>query len=248
MMHARCFVPASQWALSEVVLSPDESHHLLDVLRVRVGQQLGTFNGEGGEGTATVLAIRKGRVTLNMLQRSHRERPLLSLTLIQALTREPKMDLIVQKATELGAAAMIPVVTENGVVRLKSGPESEKKTERWERIAVAAAKQSGTLWLPRIEAVRPLSDFLSAHAPYDLFLACVLAEGARPIRDLMAEARDLKARSFGVLVGPEGDFSPDEVGAIMAAGAVAVSLGGNILRSETAALYALSILRYEFLA
>lgn len=243
--HARAFVPPSQWAQGEIQLGPEESHHLLHVLRVKPGQRVEAFNGEGEVGVAEVVAAKKGLATLRMLSRTRCTPPAYSATLILAVTREPKMDLVVQKATELGVSAVVPVLTEHGVVRVAAGAEARKKAERWAKIALGAAKQCGTAWLPRVEPVRPLADALAARPSFDLLLACLLIPEARPIREVLAEAKGHGARRIGVLVGPEGDFSQPEVRAILAAGAVPVNLGGTTLRSETAALYVLSVLRYE---
>ncbi|MFH0953407.1 MAG: RsmE family RNA methyltransferase [Verrucomicrobiota bacterium] len=231
----------------EVALKSDESHHLLNVLRVRVGQEIEVFNGEGGEGLAEVAGAGKGSIALRMLERTLCERPRVAVTLVQAVTREQKMDLVVQKAVELGALSIVPVLTEHGVVRLKPGDESSKKTGRWSQIALHAAKQCGAAWLTRISPVQRLADYLAARPAYDLFLVCALTDDARPLRDVLAGARDRKLGTIGVLVGPEGDFSADELRAIRAAGALPVSLGGTTLRSETAAVYALSVLRYELM-
>ncbi len=240
----RCFITPSDWTSDEIVLSPDESHHLLHVLRARPGQTVEIFNGSGGAGSAEIRAVAGKRVTVVVRERRSVPRPAVDLSLIQALPREQKMDLIVQKATELGVTSIVPVLSEHAVVRLEAGQAVEKQ-ERWRRIALNAAKQSGVAWLPEIRAPQPLSDFLAARPACDAFLLCSLAEGVEPARDVLQRIR-ATARSVAVAVGPEGDFSEGELAAFCAAGALPVSLGRSVLRAETAALYALSILRYEF--
>jgi 16S rRNA (uracil1498-N3)-methyltransferase len=240
----RCYVNPADWAGNEILLSPDESHHLLHVLRAREGQRVDVFNGEGGTGEAEILSIRKKSVALRVVSRRQTPKPDVGLVLIQALPREQKMDLIVQKATELGVDRIIPVLTEHAVVRLGADQAGDKKA-RWEKIVLNAAKQSGVAWLPTIETPRPLSDVLATHPPYDLFLVCALHEAARPLKDVLSQTPRKQPLTAAVVVGPEGDFSAAELDAIRAAGAIPVDLGGSVLRTETAALYALSVLRYE---
>lgn len=241
----RCYIPPSDWPLAHVTLSENESHHLLHVLRVKAGQKVEVFNGEGGTGLATVEAADRGAIAVQILERSEQKRPAVQFALIQALPREQKMDLIIQKATELGASEILPVTTEHAVVQLKQD-RSEGKRERWEKIALNAAKQCGTAWLPKISPFQALPAFLNTHNRFDALLVCALDEHTQPIRDAIQSIKARPVSSVGVLVGPEGDFSAAEMEAIHAAGALAVSLGGHVLRSETAAIYALSVLRYEF--
>ena len=244
--HARCFIPPDHWNHPEVVLDAEASHHLLHVLRVKTGQTVNVFNGAGGIGVAAVELAGRHDATLRILERSEQKRPAVQFALIQALPREQKMDLIIQKATELGAAAIVPITTENAVVQLKQD-RSESKRDRWGKIALNAAKQCGTAWLPKIEPIQSLSNVLKARNRFDALIVCALDENTQPIRDAI---QVIKARPFsniGVLVGPEGDFSATEMKDIRAAGAIAIRLGDQVLRSETAALCVLSILRYEFL-
>ncbi len=241
----RCYVHPDDWSRPEILLDAEESHHVLRVMRKQVGDAVEIFNGAGGRGEAAVSAIRGDRVALAVRQRSETPRPCPSITLVPAVPREQKMDFVIQKATEIGAAAIAPVLTRNGVVRL-TGERAAEKKPRWEKIALAAAKQSGNPWLPRIEAPRPLAEFLKSRPSFDLFLVCALHPEAAPLRDVVAARRERKTESIGVLVGPEGDFTADELQAILSAGALPVSLGGNVLRAETAALYVLSVLRHEF--
>lgn len=241
----RCYIPPPDWPQTAVTLSEDESHHLLHVLRAKAGQKVEVFNGEGGTGLAFVEMPARGAVAIRILERSEQKRPAVPFALIQALPREQKMDLIIQKATELGASEILPVLTEHAVVHLKPD-QGEGKRERWNKIALNAAKQCGTAWLPKIAPVQALPAFLTACHKFDALLVCALDENTRPIRDAIQSIKARPVSSVGVLVGPEGDFSAAEMETIRAAGAIPVSLGGSVLRSETAAMYALSVLRYEF--
>jgi 16S rRNA (uracil1498-N3)-methyltransferase len=213
---------------------------------VKPGQRIEIFNGVGGAGEAEILSVGENRVTVRVLKRFDRKRTDVQFALVQALPREQKMDLIIQKATELGASEIIPVLTECAVVHLKEGRGAGKR-DRWEKIAMNAAKQCGVAWLPRIAPIQTLKDFLAARRAFGALMVCALDENARPIGEAIQAIRARPVLSVGVFVGPEGDFSAAEMEFIRAVGAISVSLGGNVLRSETAAIYALSILRYEFL-
>lgn len=240
----RCFIQPGKWADPTVVLDAEESHHALGVLKAREGQAIDVFNGCGGKGRATISAIRKNTVTLAIDRRTADEPRTPSITLIQAVPREQKMDFAIQKAVELEASAIAPVITEHCVVRLKPA-QAEERLERWQKIALNAGKQSGCAWLPRIAPVVDLDRYLAARPAFDLLLVGALTGQTRPFKEAL---RSLPARpeTVGIFIGPEGDFSPRELQAILSAGAVPVTFGPNVLRVETAAIHALSVLRYEF--
>jgi 16S rRNA (uracil1498-N3)-methyltransferase len=245
MTNARCYIPPSDWSLAGVTLGDDESHHLVHVLRAKAGQKVEVFNGEGGTGLAVVETIGRGVVAVRILERSEQKRSSVQFALIQALPREQKMDLLIQKAVELGVSAIIPVLTEHSLIRLKEG-QAEKRKLRWDKIALSAAKQCGAVWLTDIHPPESLGAFLKNRPQYDLLLACALTDDAKPLRDILKAHTD--AHAIAAAVGPEGDFSPGEMAALRAAGAVPVSFGEQVLRTETAALYILSTLKYEFQA
>ena len=240
----RAYAEPGSWMKDEIVLSEDESHHLIHVLRRQNGDVIELFNGAGDFATASITSLAHGTVTVRVTQRRHIKRRVPLITLVQALPREQKLDFILQKATELGLAQLVPVATENAVVKIKADRADDKQA-RWEKIVLNAAKQCGAAWLPHIEPARSLSSWLDHRPALDLLVVCALTPMARPLKDVVRAAHPAPT-SIGVLVGPEGDFSPGEMEAMLAIGAVPVSLGSTVLRSETAALYALSALRYEF--
>ena len=240
----RCFIQPDRWTDPTVALDEEESHHALGVLKAREGQAIDVFNGCGGKGRATITAIRKNTVTLAIDRRTADEPRTPDITLIQAVPREQKMDFAIQKAVELEASAIAPVITEHCVVRLKPA-QAEERLERWRKIALNAGKQSGCAWLPRITPVVDLDRYLAARPAFDLLLVGALTGETRPFKEAL---RSLPARpkTVGIFIGPEGDFSPRELRAILSAGAIPVTFGPNVLRVETAAIYALSVVRYEF--
>lgn len=244
-MHARAFVSPSCWPSSEPELEADESHHLLRVLRVREGREIEVLNGRGGVGAAVVDSIRGEKVRLRIRERREAAPPPVRVTLLQALPREQQMDLIIQKATELGVSAVVPLMTAHSIVKLDAA-KARQRRERWERIALGAIKQSGNPWLPSIETPCALEDALARVSGLDLLLVGALREGARPLREVLREAPSRRPLSIGALVGPEGDFTDAELEGMSARGAQPVGFGNTVLRVETAAVFILSALRYEF--
>lgn len=226
-----------------IVLSADESHHLVVVNRARSGDPVVAFDGRGTEWNCQLADARKNAATLKVL--GTRTAPPLpfQITLAQALPKGPAMDAIVRKATEIGAVRIVPLQTERTQVHFDSD-RSERKTEKWKIAALEAAKQCGNPFLPEIIPPQPLADFLAAAAAHDLKLVASLHPGATSLKTVLA-ARATPPRSAVWLIGPEGDFSPAEIGAALAAGFAPITLGPLVLRSETAATYALSILSYE---
>jgi 16S rRNA (uracil1498-N3)-methyltransferase len=158
------------------------------------------------------------------------------------------MDLIIQKGVELGASLIIPILSDRTVVRLEDASDAVRKQERWQSIAVEACKQCGQNWVPEIGLPVTTKEFLSSSAKADLMLISSLQPGARPVKEVLAayqNARGSLPGSVIVMVGPEGDFTPAETALARSAGATAITLGPIILRTETAAIYCLSVLGHE---
>ena len=245
----RFYIPPSQWDPGHLVLDEAESHHCTDVLRLKQGQRIAVFNGEGGEVTGEIFVHTKREIGLHPLFAQMTARPAASITLAQAVPKGKNMDLVIQKAAELGAAEIIPVISERTVVRLDAG-EAADKQEKWQRIAIEACKQCGQNHLPRVG--RPVSlDRLFAQKPgHDMLLIAAIEPGARRLKELLAEWAALHSgrsspASVLVLIGPEGDFTPAEIGLAKSHGCQSMSLGPIILRTETAAIYSLSTLAHE---
>jgi 16S rRNA (uracil1498-N3)-methyltransferase len=239
MRLTRVYIDAPLTAGQRVALAGSAATHITRVLRLRAGDALTLFNGQGGEYPARIAEARGGRLTVALGEAQPIEREsALGLTLAQGVSRGERMDLVVQKATELGVGAIAPVFTERSVVRL-SAPQAARKLEHWRAIAVAACEQSGRNRLPRLSAPVPLADFLKAAEPGTRLL---LSPGAP------ARIRDLPqpAAAVTVLIGPEGGLTEPERESAVAAGFTPVRLGPRVLRTETAALAALSVLQSAF--
>ncbi len=219
-------------------MSAEEAHHATHVLRVMTGDTVNVFDGRGHEARARVAEITRTMVRLTILQ--HTSTPPLPcrITLAQAIPKK-NMDLIVQKATELGVAGIVPLISERTVVQLD---EDSKKVARWREVALEACKQCGNNWLPEIQAPQKARAFLDAPGDFDLKLIASLQTDSKPLKQLLP---DKQASTVLILIGPEGDFTPAELAAGTSAGCLPLSLGRLVLRAETAALYALSILHHE---
>jgi 16S rRNA (uracil1498-N3)-methyltransferase len=242
--HLRCFVAPAAWQGAALIVDETEAHHLVNVLRARIGERVEVFDGAGRTGCAEVAAIAKRGAELRLLEQNFQPRPTPELILVQALPREATMDFIVQKAVELGASAIFPVLSGRCIVRLTPDQYAEKSA-RWQRIALNAARQSHAAWLMHIAEVQTLETLFQTLGKPDFWFVGSLAAHAVPLRDALAAARAKTPGRAAALIGPEGDLTPEEYCAAEAAGAVPVSFGASVLRSDTAAFYALSALRYE---
>lgn len=244
-LQMRCFIDPADWTKDVVELSLDESHHASRVLRAREGSVLHVFNGCGDTGSATVVLAGGRRVGVRITERQSHAQPALRVSLVQSVVREQKMDWIIQKATELGVAAIYPVTTAHTVVQLDAGRASSRAA-RWARVALEAAKQSGNPWLPRIEPAGRLDEYLARGDSDETLLVGALAPDARPLIEVLRGLPRTPPVRVSVLIGPEGDFTADELAGMVARGAIPVGFGSTVLRAETAAVFALSALRYEF--
>ena len=246
----RCFLAPAAWAGEAVTLAPEESHHLLRVLRGRPGDPVTVFDGQGRRAPARLAAAGRdgaAKVQLNLAAVQLTAPPSAKIILAQALPKHGLMDNIVQKAVELGAAAVWPLVTER-VVAAGDAAHLAAKAERWRKIACAAARQCGADWLPEVRDPLALPGLAGAiRACHRCFIGS-LAAAALPFRQAAAAARPLPpSATLMMAIGPEGDLTPAEMELLTAAGGVPVSFGAAVLRVETAALYGLSLMHYEFL-
>ena len=253
--RSHCPTPAhAADTIRELTLSADESHHLVVVNRARRGDPVVAFDGRGREWQCELSRDSKNAAVLRVLSTRQAAHPLpCEITLAQALPKGSAMDAIVRKATEIGAARIVPLESERTQVHLDAGRE-DKKTDKWRVAALEAAKQCGNPWLPEIAPIQNATAFMRAAAA--TAASPCAADNLRLVASLYPDARSLKTilASFAGkpppkkalwLIGPEGDFSPAEMSVAAESGFVPVTLGPLVLRCETAATYALSILSYE---
>ena len=243
--RAYCTPPTAEPA--ELTLSPDESHHLVAVNRARPGATVVAFDGRGTEWICELAGDRKNAAVLKVRFRQKAKPLPYEITLGQALPKGPSMDAIVRKATEIGAAHIVPLESERTQVHL-DGDRSDKKIEKWQTAALEAAKQCGNPFLPVIAPVQQAAAFMESARGYDLKLFASLQPGAKSLRGVLAAfaaAQGRPPRKVLWLVGPEGDFTPAELSLAKTCGFEPITLGPLVLRCETAATYALSVLSYE---
>lgn len=253
-MH-RFYIPPADWSPGALRLDEAQSHHCANVLRLAPGAKVVVFNGRGVETTAQITeGTARKQVCLTALQTVKTPPLPCRITLAQAVPKGKNMDLIVQKATELGAAAIAPLLSDRTIARVDDEDNARVKQAKWQLGAIEAAKQCGQNWLPEVSApVTPKAFFagLPLHA-FDLMLIASLQSGARNLRAWLEQFSNAhpgkRPASALVLVGPEGDFTPAEIALALSAGCHPITLGPIVLRTETAAIYCLSVLSYELLA
>ncbi len=219
-------------------LPPEAAHHASRVLRLRVGDAVQIFDGLGNAIDATIDSIQGKHVVLGSLQTFiGQQEPGLHIVLVQAMSTSEKMDWVVQKATELGAAEIVPVQTRRSVARL-TGERAEKRAEHWRNVAISACEQCGRNTLPQLHAPQELGTWLSGmrQTPGGKFI--LLPGGAN---NLQAQPRP-QGRVF-IVIGPEGGFTEDEANIALQAGFAPVLLGPRVLRTETAALAGIAALQ-----
>ena len=242
-MH-RFFLPPPSWNSERLTLDMAESHHAVGVLRLDAGEKVVIFDGQGNEATAEIVAAKSNRVELRKISQSKSAPLRCRIVLAQAIPKGKNMELIVEKATELGAAGIAPLLSERTVVRCDEEEASSKK-QKWQRVALEAAKQCGQNWLPAVETPVSLKAYFAANPKFDLMLIASLQPDAKPLKTVLAEHDGPPPASVLILVGPEGDFTPAEINLAKSAGCRPITLGPIILRTETAAIYCLSVLSHE---
>jgi len=238
----RFFIAPSRISGSRISVTDEDVRHIASVLRMKIGDALLLCDGQGTEYQVTIAEISKSEITTEIVSLQKREITAPRITLGQGLPKFDKMDLIVQKATELGASNIVPLVTERTIVKIR---DEEKRVTRWQKICREAAMQSDRPDIPVIGQVISFKDFLRIPNSDPLTLKILpWEEGTQPIKEVLQGNHDV--RHIVVLIGPEGGFSKTEATMAAEKGFHAVSLGRNILRTETAAIAALSMIAYEY--
>jgi len=220
-----------------------EIHHILDVMRLREGEVVDIFDGQNKEYSGVIKEANK-RSILIVIEKELRPKciPLYNVTLYQALPKKSKMDFIIEKAVEIGADTIVPLITQR--TSFVVSDRIDKNIERWRRISKAAAKQCGRSALPLIENVIDFDEALNQSKKFDFIIFAALDKDAKPLKDILRS--NLSPKNIAVFVGPKGDFSQKEISAAKVQGFKICSLGRSVLRVETAAIYILSCLNYEY--
>lgn len=245
MTRRRFYAPPQNFTdeYKRIVLSVDESKHLRDVLRLKEGEEVFVFDGEGQEFQCEIERIGRGNKEA-VLQIHHRAEPArsespLSLTLCMGLLKGEKFELVIQKATELGISHIIPVQTKRSDVKLKSADDAAKKLTRWRRLALEAAKQSGRAFIPIVEMPQKFSfvvEKFSGESEARLFFS------ERYGKNFSSSLKNVSIAT--AFVGPEGGWEDDEINEARKTGWQIITLGGRILRAETAAITVTALLQH----
>ncbi|MCK5505485.1 MAG: 16S rRNA (uracil(1498)-N(3))-methyltransferase, partial [Thermodesulfovibrionia bacterium] len=249
----RLFLPPEKLTSEKITITGDQARHLALVLRAQPGDTVTILDGSGLKYDCTILSVHKKEVTVEVTSRDPYsvESPVL-ITLAQGIPKGDKMDLIIQKSTELGVRKIIPLITERSQAR------HTNKVERWQKIALSASRQSGRDRISEVENPSDFKEFLErSHLPLEKGPACPVGRGKggffgiifseefkdRNLKKVLTTFKDTK--NIILLIGPEGGFSREEIAAAVEKGFIEASLGPRILRTETAPIAAISIIQFE---
>ena len=237
---SRFYAPRGSIKGNRIILTGLEAHHVLDVMRLKTLDKVVAFDGTGTEYIGFIKGMGRKSVDVEIVER---RTPLgkenCKITLIQAIPKKDS-DYIMEKATELGVHSVIPVFTKRTIVSWNEG-KRHSRVERWRRIAREASKQCGRPSIPKVDDIKDFKDALKSASDSDLNLIAALSD---PRVDLKDAIRDFKGGKVQIAIGPEGDFTPDEIKKAKDARFIVVSLGRNVLKSDTAGLAVLAIFNY----
>lgn len=238
------FVTPEQVRESHIYIEGSDVNHVKNVLRMKLGEELEICDGKDKKYLCEIEEMTSDYVCARILEELKADTELPSkLYLFQGLPKGDKMELIIQKAVELGVYEIVPVATKRAVVKLDD-KKASKKVERWNSIAEGGAKQSGRSFIPEVTSVMSYKEALAYASKLDVVLIPYeLAEGMAETKQIISAIK--AGQSVGIFIGPEGGFEVSEVESAMAVGAKAITLGKRILRTETAGLTTLSILMYH---
>ncbi|ACL70027.1 conserved hypothetical protein TIGR00046 [Halothermothrix orenii H 168] len=243
-MH-RFFVSEEQIRDDLVIIKGNDYNHIVNSLRLNPGDKLIVCPGNCRDYVATIEEIKENQITGKIIKEyKNRNEPSLNITLAQALPKKRKMDLVIQKATEIGVRSIIPLKTTRTIVRLNKKKE-RKKTDRWQKIAKEAAKQSGRGRIPTVERVYSLKELTQFKSNFDLIIIPWEEEQGKNLKNVLSTVNVSEISKILVIIGPEGGFPPEEIKFIEQLGGIPITLGPRILRTETAGLVVLTMLLYE---
>lgn len=242
-MH-RFFVDNCNGLSDNIIITGSDVNHIKNVLRIRVGESILVSDGNGMDYQCIISDIGDDSVTAKISDvfRNSAELPV-KITLFQGMPKSDKLELIIQKAVELGVYEIVPVITKRTVVKIDD-KKASKKLERFNSIAQAAGKQSGRGIIPQVKDFMTFKQAIEYAKALDMnIIPYEEAEGLKYSRNVIKEIKGKK--SLGIFIGPEGGFAKEEVDMAIAMGAKCITLGNRILRTETAGLATLSIIMFE---
>lgn len=250
MTRRRFYAPSTAFDASQnsVTLVADEARHLREVLRLKPGDEVYVFNGQGKEFLGRIDKSRRDTAQLHIIREVEPARPesSLQLTLALALLKGEKFDLVVQKATELGATSIVPVTTKHADIRLRDESDAAKRVTRWQRIAMEAAKQSGRAVVPDVASVISFASLIQTTSASEETNCLMFSERDGQTLAQTQERISTETKQVTALVGSEGGWSAEEIATARAAGWTIVTLGGRTLRAETAGIAVTVLLQHIF--
>lgn len=230
-----------------ITLGPEDSHYLSQVLRMKAGEKLTAVISGGTEALCEVDTVAKSNVTLKILNTSvNMSEPPYGITLYQSVSKGERMELTIQKCVELGVTKIVPVFSMRCVVRRDEPKKQLSKTQRWQKIALEAARQSGRGVIPEVADPLNFNEALDASGSADAVLFPWEEEHGVTLKETLSHIDRNTVKEIAVFIGPEGGYDEQEAALAKEAGAVPVTLGKRILRTETAGASVLAMLLYEF--
>ncbi len=235
------YVPPSHIDTNTVTITGSEQHHLRNVLRIVPGKSIRIIDGKGNVYIAETLASLAHRSSSEARIHTHKFHPKPSPTLVlfQGIPKNDKMELILQKTTELGVTQIVPLHSERAFQK-----PSQRRYARWHRIVISATKQCKRAWLPKLSEAQQFEAYLTQLKNFSLRLLLSPRAETQHIKTVLQET--CKTDAVAVFVGPEGGFSDQEITAAIGSGCIPVTLGANVLRTETAAIAAVAVTAYEY--
>lgn len=221
----------------------DEAKHILNVMRMEIGDKLTICDGQSNDYLCRICETGKNCLKAKIEETTKSEsEPKTKITLYQGLPKSDKMELIIQKCVEIGICRIVPVITERAVVKIEKGAKEDKKTERWQKIAESAAKQSGRGIIPAVERPMKFKDAIEEAVKNGEAIIPYENEKDRGLKEFV---KNSKAENIGIFIGPEGGFDTKEIEFAVENGVMSVTLGKRILRTETAGIVTSAIVLYE---
>ncbi len=250
MTRRRFYAPPTAFdrKLNTIALVADEARHLREVLRLKPGDEVYVFNGEGKEFLSRIDESRRDTAQLQIITEVEPARPEspLQLTLALALLKGDKFDLVVQKTTELGVTRIVPVITKHADIRLRDESDAAKRVTRWQRIAMEAAKQSGRAVVPEIGSAITFASLIETTGKDGRSTSLMFSEREGQSLFQTRDSMAADSKVITALVGSEGGWSDEEIAAVRASGWDVITLGGRTLRAETAAIAVIALLQCLF--
>lgn len=241
---SRFYVPQSSVKDGAIVVDGEEAHHIIDVMRLKPSDEVVAFDGSGREYAGIISKTGSRSVTIRIV-RTLEARPSTSarITLVQAVPKKSRMDYIVEKATELGVFRIAPVMTARTIPDWDEAKRSLSE-KRWRKIAVEASKQCGRADIPSVSGIMDIPGFLQEDNRFDLAMIATLDGGEGGVETVKRALEGFSGKDIAIAIGPEGDFTPEEVEMCRKSGFRAVTLGRRVLKSDTAGLAALAMMEY----